>query len=241
MKCRNAKKLVFEFLDGLSDEKVRLELEQHLSECGECEKLASQLTRSMDLLHRAPLETPSENFNWQVRLKLNKDRNAIQERAASQGSWLRGWNLRFAASGAAAFAVIVAAGVIAYNAGMNPLEGVAPAGTAQIVAAPAEKNEGMIPADGIRSTERLAMNEDRMVMPPSSGPGRLTSFGVSSRAESRTAKTPLNRNGSAVALDLDSMVRKDLSSMERDERVRYLETCVELMKRHLDECKTKDR
>ena len=59
MKCRNAKKLIFEFIDGLEDDRKRLELENHLAGCGECDKFASQLTRSLDLLHRAPILTMS--------------------------------------------------------------------------------------------------------------------------------------------------------------------------------------
>ena len=102
MKCRNARKLVSEFIDGLKSDTKRLELEKHLSGCEECDKYASQLTRCMDLLHRAPRETTGDNFAWKVRLKLNQERNSVRERSASYGTLIRSWNLRFATTAASA-------------------------------------------------------------------------------------------------------------------------------------------
>ncbi len=113
MKCRNAKKLVFDFIDGLDNDKDRLELEQHLSQCPECDKLASQLTRSMDLLHRTPQDKTSENFAWKVRLNLNQERNAVRERNVSHGALFRSWNLRYVATAASAFAVVLTVGLLA--------------------------------------------------------------------------------------------------------------------------------
>ncbi|MCK5711943.1 MAG: zf-HC2 domain-containing protein, partial [Hyphomicrobiaceae bacterium] len=115
MKCRNAKKLVFDFIDGLDNEKDRLELEQHLAQCPECDKLASQLVRSMDLLHRAPQEKTSENFAWKARLKLNQERNAVRERSVSRSALIRAWNLRYVATAVSAFAVVLTVGLLAVN------------------------------------------------------------------------------------------------------------------------------
>lgn len=119
MNCRRAKNLIFEFVDGLTDETLKLDLERHLGECPECDTLASQLTRSLDLVHRAPQEELDENFNWKVRLAIHKERNAIQGRAASQSSLFRDWNFRYAASAVSGFAVILVAGWIAINAGLT--------------------------------------------------------------------------------------------------------------------------
>ena len=115
MKCRNAKKLVFDFIDGLENDKDRLELEQHLVQCPECDKLASQLVRSMDLLHRAPQEKTSENFAWKVRLKLNQERNTVRERSVSRSALFRSWNLRYVATAVSAFAVVLTVGLLAVN------------------------------------------------------------------------------------------------------------------------------
>ena len=114
MKCRRARKLVFEFVDGLSDETLKLELERHLEECGPCADLASQLTRSLDLIHRVPEEPVDENFTWKVRLAIHKERQLLQDQVAEPGRLFRAWNLRYAASAVAGLAVVVTAGWLHY-------------------------------------------------------------------------------------------------------------------------------
>jgi len=109
MNCRRAKKLIFEFVDGLNNEKLKLDLEQHLGACVACEKLATSLSSSLALIRRAPQETVDENFNWKVRLAIHKERSEMQEMLSSQGSLFRAWNARYAMSAAAGFAAILAA------------------------------------------------------------------------------------------------------------------------------------
>lgn len=112
MKCRRAQELLFDFIDGLSDEPLRAELDRHLGECPACEKFAAEMTRSLSLLRKAPRESLDENFNWRVRLAIHRERNAIRSGAASAGSWARAWNVRYAAGAGVAFAVVLAAGVV---------------------------------------------------------------------------------------------------------------------------------
>lgn len=120
MKCRNARKLVYEFIDGLKDDTKRLDLEQHLAGCLACDKLASQLTRSLDLLHRAPKEKTGEDFAWNLRMRINQERNAVHDRNQTAGPVFRSWNLRYATTAVAAFAVVLTVGLVSMKSGLTP-------------------------------------------------------------------------------------------------------------------------
>ena len=66
MKCRRAKNLIFDFIDGMIGEQDRIALETHLTECTSCESMATSLSKSLNLLHSVPQVQPSDNFNWKV-------------------------------------------------------------------------------------------------------------------------------------------------------------------------------
>ena len=87
MHCRRAKKLIYDFIDGMIGDQDRISLEQHLSECNTCEAMATGLSKSLDLLHRVPPVEPSENFTWKVRLRLARERNAPRESTGLQKVW----------------------------------------------------------------------------------------------------------------------------------------------------------
>jgi len=123
MKCSRAQELLFDFIDGLSDESLRAELDRHVGECPACEKFAAEMTRSLSLLRKVPRESLDENFNWRVRLAIHRERNAVRSGAASVGSWARAWNVRYAAGAGVAFAVVLAAGVVMQRTGsLSPPE-----------------------------------------------------------------------------------------------------------------------
>jgi len=230
MKCRRARQLVFEFVDGLEDERARLELENHLAGCGECEKLASQVVRSMDLIHRAPVEKLDENFNWKVRLAIRKERQAMSENLASQTALFKSWNLRYAASAVAGFVGVVAigwmaigTGVISFGGGMTALE------QPQLVADAGTPSSGE--ADGathIRDPEGpVFVNRSH---------GNVVSQGAP--VEERTVSQPHGAMDAAVApMNLDSLVQVEMLNQGPDERVRYLEERIRLLNDHLEKCK----
>lgn len=110
MKCRRAKALIFDFVDGMAGDRDRIELEKHLGECPSCESMAKSLSRSLDLLHRVPPERPDENFAWKVRLAVARERNRGSRDPASERKWLRSWNVRFAFSAVSTFVVVLATG-----------------------------------------------------------------------------------------------------------------------------------
>lgn len=230
MNCHRARQLVFEHLDGLTDERVRLELGNHLAECGECEKLASQLTRSMDLVHRAPVETLDDNFNWKVRLAIHKERHALQESLASQGSLLRAWNIRYAASAVAGFAMVVAAGWMAIGTGVVSLGGGAAVMTQPPVIAsgtPSSSDESASKKPVQTSTDPVFTNS------PAS---RMVSFGTPAGSGS-VSRVHGALESSATPVDLDSLVQAEMMNRTDQERVDYLQERIRLLQGHLERCK----
>ncbi len=115
MNCRRARKLINDFIDGMIAEQDRLILEQHLGACGSCEKMASGLSRSLDLLHRVAPEELDENFTWKVRLRLARERNALAKDYVSHTSWVRSWNTRFAFSALSTLVVVIAVGYFSFG------------------------------------------------------------------------------------------------------------------------------
>ena len=110
MNCRRARHLLFDFFDGASNEALRAEVDRHLGECEECDHFASEMTRSLALLRRLPVEPLDDNFNWKVRLAIHREKNAALERAASANAWVRTWNVRYVLSGGFAFAAVLVVG-----------------------------------------------------------------------------------------------------------------------------------
>ncbi len=115
MKCRRVRQLLLDFVDGLGNEALHAEADRHLAECAECETFSAELTRSVALVRRTPVEPLDENFNWKVRLAIHREQKATAKGAASTGAWVRAWNFRYVASTGVAFAVVLAAGVAAVN------------------------------------------------------------------------------------------------------------------------------
>jgi len=121
MNCRRARNLLFDFFDGASNEALRAEVDRHLGECRECDTFASELTSSLALLRRAPVEPVDDNFNWKVRLAIHREKNVALERAASANAWVRAWNVRYVLStGFALTAVLLAGGMFVARNGAVP-------------------------------------------------------------------------------------------------------------------------
>jgi hypothetical protein len=230
MNCRRAKKLIFEFVDGHSDEKLKLDLERHLGECAECEKLATSLAGSLALIRRTPQEPVDENFNWRVRLAVHKERKEMQELASSQGSLFRAWNLRYATSAAAGFAAILAAGWLTISLIPGPT---ADNGLTAESGAPAA-SRGMDTAENPAQSDPPAnfVNPD-----PMAGPGRMVSGGSNTGAGG-------NSRGGAIDVEdvvhnpaaFDSLFEIQMQGMPEDVRVRVLRQHLMLMQKRLDAC-----
>jgi hypothetical protein len=243
MKCRNAKKLVFDFIDGLDNDKDRLELEQHLALCPECDKLASQLTRSMDLLHRTPQEKTSENFAWKVRLKLNQERNAVRERNVSHVTLFRSWNLRYVATAVSAFAVVLTVGLLAVNSELSELptmdRGAEPSTEMAKTpdAADAGAREGLAVADNRANagnveqpTRTSTESASPKIQPPRlrfnlrnrSTVPQLTSQNSPDGIVSAPGPGLIDAPAILTVAELDSLVGEQLKGMTDEQKIRYL-------------------
>lgn len=235
MKCRRARKLIFDYMDGMISDRDRIGLERHLGECRSCETMAAGLSKSLDLLHRLPPVEPGENFNWKLRLRLAKERNASR---ADAGSLLRWWNTRFALSALSTFVVVVVAGVVLLRSGIGPVPGppssdlgfeldqmpdttqrTHPAVNTSYATQPWTRTPGTGP---IISTVKLDV--PRPVGPI---PILLTRGALPNGASPQTAGT---------ALDMDSL-RARLRASSRDRyRIKQLEQQIELLQTELQKC-----
>jgi len=242
MKCRNAKNLIFEFIDGLEDDTKRLELEQHLAGCGDCDKFATQLTRSLDLLHRSPRERTSDNFAWKVRLKINQERNAVQGRQASYGAIVRSWNLRYATAAVAAAAVVLIGGLALYQSGLMPTSPLTDGRSTVTTETPAGMRELRGPAEVAGDGDRPSTTADaggqatqsRPMLISPNRPRMVSDSGVGGRSRGRIIGVDLiDRSAPLSVAQMDSLVYAQLEQLSPDEQVRYLNQYIVLLQRHL--------
>lgn len=216
MKCRRAKALIFDFIDGLISDSDRITLEQHLGECPSCEATAVGLTRSLDLLHRVPQAQPDENFNWKLRLAIAKERDAATRRTTGQGAWPRAWNTRFATSAAAAFAVVITAGYLAVRSFDTPPD-----------------TPAVLPAAKTASP-RVARENVPTVLPQRS---LVTDPGVTPRVVSTDPQPGRSGpTGLIEAFDADSLVNHFAQKQALQMRARVLEEQVKLLQNELRTC-----
>lgn len=236
MKCRRAKKLVFDFIDGMISDRDRLGLEQHLAECDACERLAGETTKSLDMLHRLPPAELDENFTWKVRLRIARERNAAVRGAASASPWAHAWNRRFAASALAAFVVMVAAG---YTAVRLVSDG-APNGT---LLTEENRSPYVFPNVARKSPRSDLGSRTLSAGQPGreeAGPGSLT-MEVSQTDRSAydpVPRTPLDSEGLTGSTAVDATVMKQLFTYRR--RVENLHKQLEALQVRLNECDVED-
>lgn len=229
MKCRQAKNLIFDHIDGLISEPDRVALERHLNQCGDCESMASSLSRSLDLLHKLPSVEPSENFNWKVRLRLLKEKNAIRDGAETERQWYRAWNTRFAVSAISALAMVLVAGTVLMKSSIGP--GMEPA--------PFEiRPDAMPPVAATKTTSsptqtaRSNTFDPRLFTGPTGVGPRPVSLGAAT-----TQGVPMAIEESArPELDLDSLKARYLRSRQEYYRVRQLEQQIDVLQSELNKC-----
>jgi len=248
MKCRIAKKLTFEFVDGLEDDTKRLDLEKHLAECKECDKFATQLTRSLDLLHRAPQETTSDNFAWNVRLKLNQERVGARAGSVSYGTIIRSWNLRYTTAAVAAAAVVLVGGLFVMDNVVTPVSTqgedaprLATKETPVQRIGPSGKDvEGNFqrPTPTPVSDPVTRRGGQSIVGPPQFRPEtRLGLVGWSTSRKQSPGRfigiDLIDRYEPLSVTQMDSLVHTQLDNLSADEQVRYLSQYIIMLQQHL--------
>jgi hypothetical protein len=214
MNCRRARHLLFDFFDGASNETLRAEVERHLGECAECERFASEMTRSLALLRRVPVEPLDDTFNWKVRLAIHREKNAALERAASAGAWVHAWNVRYVLSTGFAFAAVLVVGGFMLLRGANvpvPVQ----------LAKPAQQHDASAggPTNVPRSTINLPADGDMM---------QNVSMGNTSGARGPAPVGAIDETKTAARVD--SLINQDVMRLPEHERDRYLQRYIDRLR-----------
>lgn len=215
MKCRRARQLLFDFVDGLGSEALRAELDFHLGECSECERFASELTRSLDLLKRMPAQALDDNFNWKVRLAIHRERNAMRASGASPGAWARSWNLRYVVSASVAFAAVLVVGAGLRDHVVLP----GPAGMQTTVASQERPAETTPP----RQTSNVSYSFEQHPLVPrgNAGPTLVGFGGDPSVAQGAAPQGAIDPSASDAVVD--SLIEQQLQGMVPTEQVWWLQ------------------
>lgn len=215
MNCRRARHLLFDFFDGASNEALRAEVDRHLGECEECDRFAAEMTRSLALLRRVPVEPLDENFNWKVRLAIHREKNAALERAASAGAWVRAWNVRYVVSSGLAFgAVLVVGSVLLLRGGVVP----APMQVAEQPAVQATQGATTGPSPVPRSTLQAPVRNDMSTM-VSTGP----------TLENKSV-APVGAIDDAKEARIDSLINSEMMRLPENDRAQFIQRRIEKLK-----------
>jgi len=216
MNCRRARQLLFDFVDGMSHEVSRADLDRHLGECVECERFAAELTKSLALIHQAPMETLDENFNWKVRLAIHRERNQARSRTEASSAWARAWSRRYALSAGVMFGVVLVVGAVALREAAGP---------------------AVTPDAATRVSSDRPLNAAEPIVPrPSSsagriGPERMVSSGGNSIGPSKASHGAIDE--STTEATIDSLVSADLMRMTPEERSAYIQRRIIRLRLHL--------
>lgn len=209
MNCRRARHLLFDFFDGASNEALRAEVDRHLGECEECDRFASEMTRSLALLRRVPVEPLDDNFNWKVRLAIHREKNAALERAASANAWVRTWNVRYVLSTGFAFAAVLVVGgfMLAQNGNMSM--------PAQVAKQSVQQNSNTGPVPVPRSTALAPVRNDMM---STVSMGHTNDVGPAPLGAIDETKTDAR---------IDSLISSDVVKLSAAEREQYIQRRIE--------------
>ena len=105
MNCKRSREHISLFLDGMLPPKAQASLNRHMEDCRECSTYLDDIREVLAQLREEALEPPSDNFEWNLRRKLNQ---AIAHRDFGEEKQPWNWN-RF--SWAAAASLILVAGL----------------------------------------------------------------------------------------------------------------------------------
>ena len=229
MKCRQAKNLIFDHIDGMISDPDRIALERHLNGCSECESMATGLSRSLDLLHKLPIAEPSENFNWKLRLRLLKEKNAVRDGGTTERQWYRAWNMRFSVSAVSALAVVLVTGAFLMKSSIQPGSDTVPfelrpdamplTAATQTVSRPAQ------------SARATAFDPDQFIGTTAVAP-RPVAFG----AIGGQGVPMFIEDSTRPVLDIDALKVQYLQSRMEHYRLHQLEHQVDVLQSELNKC-----
>ena len=109
MNCHKAKESISLYLDERLGPEEQARLNEHLGQCPDCAAYLEDLRQGLAMLREEGLDRPSENFEWNLKRKIQ--RAVAEQEVERRGSRIgaREWR-RFAFSAAAALLVAVVGG-----------------------------------------------------------------------------------------------------------------------------------
>ena len=96
MNCRHARKLLQERHDDVPSSEREAALQEHLSACAPCNRLAREMDLAFEWLRALPDAQPTESFDWRLRLRLSKlDQEHDAALTLEPSPTRRIWSLQF--------------------------------------------------------------------------------------------------------------------------------------------------
>jgi hypothetical protein len=121
MNCRTAKKQILTRLDEVPSGEQEAALQQHLTQCDTCARVARESDLAFRWLQEAPAAEPSESFEWRLRLRLAQlDRDGSRIPLIEEAPVRDRWRLRFAVSAAAAAVLVLGVGLTQFDSQPAP-------------------------------------------------------------------------------------------------------------------------
>lgn len=198
MKCKRAQEAISRFLDDRLDPTEQSRLNRHLERCEECSTYLEHLREGLSMLRELPLEEPSQNFEWNLKRRLQEavtEHRILASRGPEQSFWPR-----FAISAAAALLISLGGASLWYSfQGQRPSDAHRPA----LVAG------GEQPAGDVMNVERS------MPLPPG-GDVAGPNTGFQPVGESTSPSFPPRQRGTIKTADPDVELTQSRVSRAKD-------------------------
>jgi len=114
MNCKRAKENISLFIDGQLEPAGQARLNEHLEICPDCSSYLDDLKAGLAVLHGEGMEDPPENFEWNLRRKIQlamtqRESFPLEDRSDRRDLW------RFGLSAAAALLIMLSGGTLWYQ------------------------------------------------------------------------------------------------------------------------------
>ena len=187
-------------------------------------------------MHRAPEETPSDNFNWTVRLKIAQEKNKLSEAFTAQRNLFKTWNLRFSLSAVSSFVLILASGYFIWSSGwLADLK--TPGGTAPDRFAQVQQNKTTSQPNNYANKPATQYTPQRSLSTPvSNRPGFDNSFSLPPGPIDEHQYDFVIDDSTPASIAPDSLVMLRMRSVPLRHRLHQLEGQVNLLQKYLREC-----
>ncbi len=122
MRCSKARKLYFKDRDGQLNERDKMLLQEHLSGCESCLEFSTEMDRCLELVSDLPEPEVSDNFEWNLKRKIAKEKTKIFRSKYGVRESQR-WGLKFATAAAAMVIIVFTGAWYLLDGGPTVLDG----------------------------------------------------------------------------------------------------------------------